>query len=134
MLAVAVLCLPPAWRKPAGAAAPRAPTPSRIEEWRAMVAQAGEPHTMQQLRELARDGRGDAQVALGSALLDLRDSGLRDEGLGLAGDGRRGRSGRACQRHTALSVREARLALGAARWPGCGLSPRQATRPPTTSG
>nr|WP_186162388.1 tetratricopeptide repeat protein [Burkholderia gladioli] len=91
----------------------------QIEQWRAMVAQAGEPHAMQQLRELARDGRGDAQVALGGALLDSRDSGLRDEGLGWLETAAEADPA-AHAGATALSVREARLALGRARFFGSG--------------
>ncbi len=91
----------------------------QIEQWRAMVAQAGEPHAMQQLRELARDGRGDAQVALGGALLDSRDSGLRDEGLGWLETAAEADPA-AHAGATALSVREARLALGRARFLGSG--------------
>ncbi|KKJ02866.1 tetratricopeptide repeat family protein, partial [Burkholderia gladioli] len=91
----------------------------QIEQWRAMVAQASEPHAMQQLRELARDGRGDAQVALGGALLDSRDSGLRDEGLGWLETAAEADPA-AHAGATALSVREARLALGRARFFGSG--------------
>ncbi|WP_414443201.1 hypothetical protein [Burkholderia sp. 22PA0106] len=91
----------------------------QIEAWRARVAQANEPRAMQQLRELARDGRGDAQVALGTALLGSHDTGLRDEGLGwletaaeadpAAHDGA-----------TAATVREARFELDKARVFGNG--------------
>ncbi|MEK6423156.1 MAG: tetratricopeptide repeat protein [Burkholderia gladioli] len=91
----------------------------QIEEWRAMVAQAGEPRAMQQLRELARDGRGDAQVALGTALLGSHDTGLRDEGLGwletAAEADPAARDGA-----TAASVRQARFELGKARFFGNG--------------
>ncbi|WP_323123520.1 tetratricopeptide repeat protein [Burkholderia alba] len=103
----------------AGFAAHGAPQASRtqIEEWQAMVTQATEPRALQRLRELARHGSGDAQTALGTALLGSREAALRDEGLGWlrtaarpAPDGRPGPA----------SARAAQLALGKAMLLGSG--------------
>nr|WP_245637189.1 tetratricopeptide repeat protein [Burkholderia singularis] len=58
-----------------------AATRAQLDEWRAMVEQAAEPHALSKLRALARDGDADAQAALGIALIGSREAGLRDEGL-----------------------------------------------------
>ncbi|WDD95485.1 sel1 repeat family protein [Burkholderia sp. FERM BP-3421] len=100
----------------------RAPAPAsraQIEEWQAMVAQASEPRALQKLRELARHGSGDAQAALGVALLGAREPGLRDEGFGWLETAAHGgaRDGKA-----PASARAAQLALGKALLLGSGVA------------
>lgn len=97
---VAAVVATTGWR-----AAGPAPSAAQLDEWQAMVAQAVEPHALAQLRTLARRGSGDAQAALGIALVDAREPGLRDEGRGwleTAADGKT----------DSPAARRAQLALG----------------------
>jgi TPR repeat protein len=86
-----------------------------------MVAQAVEPNALARLRTLARRGSGDAQAALGMALVDAREPGLRDEGRGwleTAADGKT----------DSPAARRARLALGKALLLGSGDIPKDYAR------
>ncbi|WP_034177542.1 tetratricopeptide repeat protein, partial [Burkholderia ambifaria] len=98
-----------------------APSAAQLDEWQAMVAQAVEPHALAQLRTLARRGSGDAQAALGIALVDAREPGLRDEGRGwleTAADGKT----------DSPAARRAQLALGKALLLGSGDIPKDYAR------
>ena len=94
-----------------------------------MVTQATEPHALAQLRTLARRGSGDAQAALGIALVDAREPGLRDEGRGwletaAAADGKA----------DAPAARRAQLALGKALLLGSSDMPKDYARARTLLG
>ncbi|UEP27591.1 tetratricopeptide repeat protein [Burkholderia sp. B21-007] len=113
---VAAVVATTGWR-----AAGPAPSTAQLDEWQAMVAQAVEPHALAQLRTLARRGSGDAQAALGIALVDAREPGLRDEGRGwleTAADGKT----------DSLAARRAQLALGKALLLGSGDIPKDYAR------
>ncbi|MDP9581985.1 UNVERIFIED_ORG: TPR repeat protein [Burkholderia contaminans] len=113
---VAAVVATTGWR-----AAGPAPSAAQLDEWQAMVAQAVEPHALAQLRTLARRGSGDAQAALGIALVDAREPGLRDEGRGwleTAADGKADSS----------AARRAQLALGKALLLGSGDIPKDYAR------
>lgn len=113
---VAAVVATTGWR-PAGPA----PSAAQLDEWQAMVAQAVEPHALAQLRTLARRGSGDAQAALGIALIDAREPGLRDEGRGwleTAADGKT----------DSPAARRAQLALGKALLLGSGDIPKDYAR------
>jgi len=113
---VAAVVATTGWR-----AAGPAPSAAQLDEWQAMVAQAVEPHALAQLRTLARRGSGDAQAALGIALVDAREPGLRDEGRGwleTAADGKT----------NSPAARRAQLALGKALLLGSGDIPKDYAR------
>ncbi|WP_175735210.1 tetratricopeptide repeat protein [Burkholderia ambifaria] len=114
---VAAVVATSGWR-----AAGPAPSAAQLDEWQAMVAQAVEPHALAQLRTLARRGSGDAQAALGIALVDAREPGLRDEGRGwletAAADGKA----------DSPAARRAQLALGKALLLGSGDIPKDYAR------
>ncbi|MBR8348912.1 tetratricopeptide repeat protein [Burkholderia ambifaria] len=114
---VAAIVATTGWR-----AAGPAPSAAQLDEWQAMVAQAVEPHALAQLRTLARRGSGDAQAALGIALVDAREPGLRDEGRGwletAAADGKT----------DSPAARRAQLALGKALLLGSGDIPKDYAR------
>ncbi|MBR8225182.1 tetratricopeptide repeat protein [Burkholderia ambifaria] len=113
---VAAVVATTGWR-----AAGPAPSAAQLDEWQAMVAQAVEPHALAQLRTLARRGSGDAQAALGIALVDAREPGLRDEGRGwleTAADGKT----------DSPAARRAQLALGKALLLGSGDIPKDYAR------
>ncbi|WP_041489958.1 tetratricopeptide repeat protein [Burkholderia ambifaria] len=113
---VAAVVATTGWR-----AAGPAPSAAQLEEWQAMVAQAVEPNALAQLRTLARRGSGDAQAALGIALVDAREPGLRDEGRGwleTAADGKT----------DSPAARRAQLALGKALLLGSGDIPKDYAR------
>jgi len=113
---VAAVVATTGWR-----AAGPAPSAAQLEEWQAMVAQAVEPHALARLRTLARRGSGDAQAALGIALVDAREPGLRDEGRGwleTAADGKT----------DSPAARRAQLALGKALLLGSGDIPKDYAR------
>ncbi|CAI8994980.1 MULTISPECIES: tetratricopeptide repeat protein [Burkholderia] len=114
---VAAVVATTGWR-----AAGPAPSAAQLDEWQAMVAQAIEPHALAQLRTLARRGSGDAQAALGIALVDAREPGLRDEGRGwletAAADGKT----------DSPAARRAQLALGKALLLGSGDIPKDYAR------
>jgi len=119
---VAAVVATTGWR-----AAGPAPSAAQLEEWQAMVAQAVEPHALAQLRTLARRGSGDAQAALGIALVDAREPGLRDEGRGwleTAADGKT----------DSPAARRAQLALGKALLLGSGDIPKDYARARTLLG
>ena len=113
---VAAVVATTGWR-----AAGPAPSAAQLDEWQAMVAQAVEPNALAQLRTLARRGSGDAQAALGIALVDAREPGLRDEGRGwleTAADGKT----------DSPAARRAQLALGKALLLGSGDIPKDYAR------
>ena len=119
---VAAVVATTGWR-----AAGPAPSAAQLEEWQAMVAQAVEPNALAQLRTLARRGSGDAQAALGIALVDAREPGLRDEGRGwleTAADGKT----------DSPAARRAQLALGKALLLGSGDIPKDYARARTLLG
>ncbi|MGU7771413.1 tetratricopeptide repeat protein [Burkholderia sp. MR1-5-21] len=86
-----------------------APSAAQLDEWQAMVTQVADPHALAQLRDLARAGSADAQAALGVALVDAREPGLRDEGRGWLET-----AAQASGAQDAPAVRRAQLALGKA--------------------
>ncbi|MBY4770388.1 tetratricopeptide repeat protein [Burkholderia ambifaria] len=113
---VAAVVATTGWR-----AAGPAPSAAQLDEWQAMVAQAVEPNALARLRTLARRGSGDAQAALGIALVDAREPGLRDEGRGwleTAADGKT----------DSPAARRAQLALGKALLLGSGDIPKDYAR------
>lgn len=113
---VAAVVATTGWR-----AAGPAPSAAQLDEWQAMVAQAVEPNALARLRTLARRGSGDAQAALGIALVDAREPGLRDEGRGwleTAADGKT----------DSPAARRAQLALGKALLLGGGDIPKDYAR------
>ncbi|AXK66700.1 tetratricopeptide repeat protein [Burkholderia sp. IDO3] len=115
---VAVAAAATGWR-----ATGPAPSAAQLDEWQAMVTQAVEPHALAQLRTLARRGSGDAQAALGIALVDAREPGLRDEGRGwletaVQDDGKA----------DTPAARRAQLALGKALLLGSGDIPKDYAR------
>ncbi len=115
---VAVVAVATGWR-----ATGPAPSAAQLDEWQAMVTQAVEPHALAQLRTLARHGSGDAQAALGIALVDAREPGLRDEGRGwletaVQDDGKA----------DTPAARRAQLALGKALLLGSGDIPKNYAR------
>lgn len=97
-----------------------APSPAQLDEWQAMVTQAAEPHALARLRDLARAGSGGAQAALGVALAEAREPGLRDEG--------RGWLETAAQGGDAAAARRAQFALGKALLLGSGGQPKDYAR------
>ncbi|RQZ13423.1 sel1 repeat family protein [Burkholderia sp. Bp9031] len=113
---VAAVVAATGWR-----AAGPAPSAAQLDEWQAMVAQAAEPHALAQLRTLARRGSGDAQAALGIALLDAREPGLRDEGRGWLETAVDGKA-------DGPAARRAQLALGKALLLGSGDIPKDYAR------
>ncbi|OMG70975.1 tetratricopeptide repeat protein [Burkholderia ubonensis] len=100
-----------------------APSAAQLEEWQAMVTQAGEPHALARLRDLARAGSADAQAALGGALVDAREPGLRDEGRGWLET-----AAQANGATHAPAARRAQLALGKALLLGSGDLPKDYAR------
>ncbi|HEM7843723.1 TPA: sel1 repeat family protein [Burkholderia multivorans] len=88
-----------------------------------MVAQAAEPHALARLRDLARAGSGAAQAALGIALVDAREAGLRDEGRGWLET-----AAQAQGADNAPAARRAQLALGKALLLGSGDMPKDYAR------
>ncbi len=115
---VAVAATATGWR-----AAGPAPSTAQLDEWQAMVTQAVEPHALAQLRTLARHGSGDAQAALGIALVDAREPGLRDEGRGWLET-----AAAAAGKADAPAARRAQLALGKALLLGSGDIPKDYAR------
>ncbi|KVE73033.1 tetratricopeptide repeat protein [Burkholderia vietnamiensis] len=115
---VAAVVAATGWR-----AAGPAPSAAQIDEWQAMVAQAVEPHALAQLRTLARRGSADAQAALGIALVDAREAGLRDEGRNWLET-----AARADGQADAPAARRAQLALGKALLLGSGDLPKDYAR------
>ncbi|KVN36145.1 hypothetical protein WJ63_02235 [Burkholderia pyrrocinia] len=97
-----------------------APSTAQLDEWQAMVTQAAEPHALARLRDLARAGSGGAQAALGVALAEAREPGLRDEG--------RGWLETAAQGGDATAARRAQFALGKALLLGSGGQPKDYAR------
>ncbi|WP_260445248.1 tetratricopeptide repeat protein, partial [Burkholderia stagnalis] len=97
-----------------------APSAAQLDEWQAMVTQAAEPHALARLRDLARAGSGGAQAALGVALAEAREPGLRDEG--------RGWLETAAQGGDAAAARRAQFALGKALLLGSGGQPKDYAR------
>ncbi|RQS70426.1 sel1 repeat family protein [Burkholderia sp. Bp8963] len=106
-----------------------APSAAQLEEWQAMVTQAGEPRALARLRDLARDGSADAQAALGVALVDAREPGLRDEGRGWLET-----AAQADGAIAAPAARRAQLALGKALLLGSGGLPKDYARARTLLG
>ncbi|KUZ78950.1 hypothetical protein WI36_08835 [Burkholderia ubonensis] len=100
-----------------------APSAAQLEEWQAMVTQAGEPHALARLRDLARAGSADAQAALGVALVDAREPGLRDEGRGWLET-----AAHANGATDAPAARRAQFALGKALLLGSGGLPKDYAR------
>ncbi|KVQ15658.1 hypothetical protein WJ99_06935 [Burkholderia ubonensis] len=100
-----------------------APSAAQLDEWQAMVTQAGEPHALARLRDLARAGSTDAQAALGGALVDAREPGLRDEGRGWLET-----AAQASGATHAPAARRAQLALGKALLLGSGGLPKDYAR------
>ncbi|RQU86269.1 tetratricopeptide repeat protein [Burkholderia cenocepacia] len=100
-----------------------APSAAQLDEWQAMVTQATEPHALAQLRTLARRGSGAAQAALGIALVDAHEPGLRDEGRGWL-ETAAAAEGKA----DAPAARRAQLALGKALLLGSGDIPKDYVR------
>lgn len=100
-----------------------APSAAQLDEWQAMVTQAGEPHALARLRDLARAGSADAQAALGGALVDAREPGLRDEGRGWLET-----AAQANGATDAPAARRAQLALGKALLLGSGGLPKDYAR------
>ncbi|VWD60217.1 Sel1 domain-containing protein [Burkholderia contaminans] len=94
-----------------------------------MVTQATEPHALAQLRTLARRGSGDAQAALGIALVDAREPGLRDEGRGWLET-----AAAANSKADAPAARRAQLALGKALLLGSSDVPKDYARARTLLG
>ncbi|WP_174906109.1 tetratricopeptide repeat protein, partial [Burkholderia territorii] len=82
-----------------------------------------------QLRTLARRGSGDAQAALGIALVDAREPGLRDEGRGWLET-----AAQADGRTDTPAARRAQLALGKALLLGSGDMPKDYARARTLLG
>jgi len=115
---VAAVVAATGWR-----AAGPAPSAAQLDEWQAMVAQAVEPHALAQLRTLARRGLGDAQAALGIALVDAREPGLRDEGRRWLET-----AAQADTNTDTPAARRARLALGKALLLGSGDIPKDYVR------
>lgn len=115
---VAAVVAATGWR-----AAGPAPSAAQLDEWQAMVAQAVEPHALAQLRTLARRGSGDAQAALGIALVDAREPGLRDEGRGWLET-----AAQADAKNETPAARRAQLALGKALLLGSGDIPKDYVR------
>ncbi|MBU9519974.1 sel1 repeat family protein [Burkholderia multivorans] len=99
------------------------PSAAQLDEWQAMVAQAAEPHALARLRDLARAGSGAAQAALGIALVDAREPGLRDEGRGWLET-----AAQAQGADNAPAARRAQLALGKALLLGSGDMPKDYAR------
>ncbi|MBU9222616.1 tetratricopeptide repeat protein [Burkholderia multivorans] len=99
------------------------PSAAQLDEWQAMVAQAVEPHALARLRDLARAGSGAAQAALGIALVDAREPGLRDEGRGWLET-----AAQAQGADNAPAARRAQLALGKALLLGSGDMPKDYAR------
>ncbi|WDS02948.1 tetratricopeptide repeat protein [Burkholderia ambifaria] len=114
---VAAVVATTGWR-----AAGPAPSAAQLDEWQAMVAQAIEPHALAQLRTLARRGSADAQAALGIALVDAREPGLRDEGRGWL------ETAAADRKADSPAARRAQLALGKALLLGSGDIPKDYAR------
>jgi TPR repeat protein len=117
-MTVAAAAAATGWR-----AAGPAPSAAQIDEWQVMVAQAAEPHALAQLRTLARRGSGDAQAALGIALVDAREPVLRDEGRGWLET-----AAQADGQADAPAARRAQLALGKALLLGSGDLPKDYAR------
>ncbi|WP_175976672.1 tetratricopeptide repeat protein [Burkholderia sp. BCC1047] len=107
-----------------GAGAGAAPSAAQLDEWQAMVTQATEPHALAQLRTLARRGSGAAQAALGIALVDAHEPGLRDEGRGWLETAAADKADKA----DAPAARRAQLALGKALLLGSGDLPKDYAR------
>ncbi|MCA7982225.1 sel1 repeat family protein, partial [Burkholderia cepacia] len=105
------------------------PSAAQLDEWQAMVTQATEPHALAQLRTLARRGSGDAQAALGIALVDAREPGLRDEGRGWLET-----AATADGKADAPAARRAQLALGKALLLGSSDMPKDYARARTLLG
>ncbi|AOI99129.1 tetratricopeptide repeat protein [Burkholderia sp. LA-2-3-30-S1-D2] len=123
-ITVAAVVAATGWR-----AAGPAPSAAQLDEWQAMVAQAVEPHALAQLRTLARRGSGDAQAALGIALVDAREPGLRDEGRGWLET-----AAQADTKAGTPAARRAQLALGKALLLGSGDIPKDYARARTLLG
>ncbi|HHL4084043.1 TPA: tetratricopeptide repeat protein, partial [Burkholderia sola] len=94
-----------------------------LDEWQAMVTQATEPHALARLRTLARRGSGAAQAALGIALVDAHEPGLRDEGRGWLET-----AAAADDKADGPAARRAQLALGKALLLGSGDLPKDYAR------
>ncbi|MET1533356.1 tetratricopeptide repeat protein [Burkholderia sola] len=108
-----------------------APSAAQLDEWQAMVTQATEPHALAQLRTLARSGSGAAQAALGIALVDAREPGLRDEGRGWL---ETAAAADKTDKADAPAARRAQLALGKALLLGSGDLPKDYARARTLLG
>ncbi|MBP0716353.1 tetratricopeptide repeat protein [Burkholderia sola] len=102
-----------------------APSAAQLDEWQAMVTQATEPHALAQLRTLARRGSGAAQAALGIALVDAHEPGLRDEGRGWL---ETAAAADKADTADAPAARRAQLALGKALLLGSGDVPKDYVR------
>ncbi|CAG2295616.1 MULTISPECIES: tetratricopeptide repeat protein [Burkholderia] len=108
-----------------------APSAAQLDEWQAMVTQATEPHALAQLRTLARRGSGAAQAALGIALVDAHEPGLRDEGRGWL---ETAAAADKADTADAPAARRAQLALGKALLLGSGDLPKDYARARTLLG